>query len=95
MSLTEAQVKKIAKLTRIKLDDNEVKHYQAELSNILDWIEQLSEVDTDGVDDMTSVVNVGSPMRRDEITDGNCVDDVLANAPDSKYGYFTVPKMVE
>lgn len=95
MSLSEKEVRKIAKLSRIKLKDEEVGHFQEELSNILKWVEQLQEVDTKKVPPMASVVNMQSPSREDKVTDGNCRDDVLANATDSQYGYFVVPKVVE
>ena len=95
MSLSEKEVRKIAKLSRIKLTDEQVEHFQGELSNIFDWIEQLQEVDTDNVVPMASVVNMQSPSREDKVTDGNCVDDVLANATNSQYGYFVVPKVIE
>ena len=67
----------------------------AELSNILGWIEQLNELDTDGVAPMTSVVEVEAPLRKDEVTDGDCRDRVLANAPEAADGFFLVPKVVE
>ena len=95
MSLTEKEVRKIAKLSRIKLKDEEIGHFQTELSNILDWVEQLQEVDTDDVPPMSSVVNMQAPIRKDKVTDGNCRDDVIVNAPDSQYGCYVVPKVVE
>jgi aspartyl-tRNA(Asn)/glutamyl-tRNA(Gln) amidotransferase subunit C len=95
MSLSEKEVRKIAKLSRIKLTDQKVKHFQQELSNIFAWIEQLQEVNTDKVPPMSSVVNMHSPVRKDLVTEGNCREDVLANAPSSEYGCFVVPKMVE
>lgn len=95
MSLTEKEVRKIAKLSRIKLKDDEIGHFQTELSNILDWIEQLQEVDTDDVPPMSSVVDMQSPIRTDKVTDGGCRDDVLTNAPENQYGCFVVPKVVE
>jgi len=95
MSLTEKEVRKIAKLSRIKLKDDEIGHFQTELSNILDWIEQLQEVDTDDVPPMSSVVDMQSPIRTDKVTDGGYRDDVLTNAPENQYGCFVVPKVVE
>jgi len=95
MSLTEKEVRKIAKLSRIRLEDSEIEHFQKELSSILNWVEMLQEVDTDNVEPITSVSQANLPRRKDEITDGNIRDDILANAPDSKYGYFLVPKVVE
>lgn len=96
MSLTEEQVKKIAKLSRIKLQDSEIEHFRTELSNIMDWIEELQEVNTDNVAEMASVANMNLPTREDAITEDNSSnDDVLKNAPNSEYGFFTVPKVVE
>lgn len=95
MSLTEAEVKKIAKLARIKLKEGEVDHFSKELSQIIDWIEMLQEVNTDNVPLMTSVANQSLPLRADECNDGEIQKDILLNAPDSKYGYFIVPKVVE
>ena len=62
---------------------------------ILGWIEQLAEVDTAGVEPMSSVAAMRLPMREDEVTDGNCRDEILANAPEAAHGFFTVPKVVE
>jgi aspartyl-tRNA(Asn)/glutamyl-tRNA(Gln) amidotransferase subunit C len=95
MSLTEKEVRKVAKLSRIRLTDDEVVHFQNELSGILKWVEMLQEVNTDNVPRMTSVSKAELPRRKDEVTDGNVRDEVLANAPDSQYGYFAVPKVVE
>jgi aspartyl-tRNA(Asn)/glutamyl-tRNA(Gln) amidotransferase subunit C len=95
MSLTTAQVKKIAKLARIRLSDEEVDHYGKEISNILNWIETLQEVNTDKVPQMLSVSSVGIPLRADEVTDGDMQADILKNAPKSSFGCFEVPKVVE
>ncbi|MHA1538163.1 MAG: Asp-tRNA(Asn)/Glu-tRNA(Gln) amidotransferase subunit GatC [Alphaproteobacteria bacterium] len=95
MALDEATVRKIARLARIEVPDERLAGLAAELSNILDWVEQLGEVDTDGVAPMASVVEVVLPMRADEVTDGGYPDKILANAPDAAKGFFTVPKVVE
>jgi aspartyl-tRNA(Asn)/glutamyl-tRNA(Gln) amidotransferase subunit C len=95
MSLTLQEVKKIAKLARIKMGDEEIAKYQTELNKIFSWIEQLSEVNTNNVDPMYSVIQQPLVMREDTITDGGIRDKVLQNAPDSKYGFFVVPKVVE
>ncbi len=95
MSLTAKEIKKVAKLARIRLEDSEVESYSKEISGILDWIAMLQEVDTKGVPQMFSVSNVQMPSREDKVTDGNIRDDVLKNAPDSRYGCFVVPKVVE
>lgn len=95
MSLTTAQVKKIAKLARIRLSDEEVVHYGKEISGILNWIEMLQEVNTDKVPRMSSVSSIGLSLRKDEVTDGNIQADILKNAPKSAFGCFEVPKVVE
>ena len=95
MALDDATVRNIAKLARIKVQDAEVADLALELSNILDWIEQLNEVDTDNVMPMTSVTDMVMPKRADEITDGDCSSKVLGNAPNTEGAFFTVPKVVE
>ena len=86
---------KIAKLARIRVRDDEKAHYAAELSTIFGWIEQLQEVNTDGVPIMTSVVNVAAPMRADVVSDGGYTQEILANAPKSEFDCFVVPKVVD
>jgi aspartyl-tRNA(Asn)/glutamyl-tRNA(Gln) amidotransferase subunit C len=88
-------VARIATLARIKLPEAEQEHLAGELSHILSWIEQLNEVDTSGVEPMSSVAAVTLPMREDKVTDGNCRDKILANAPEAARGFFAVPKVVE
>ena len=95
MALDKATVARIATLARIKLPDAEQEHLAGELSGILSWIEQLNEVDTAGVEPMSSVAAVTLPMREDKITNGNCRDKILANAPETARGFFVVPKVVE
>jgi aspartyl-tRNA(Asn)/glutamyl-tRNA(Gln) amidotransferase subunit C len=95
MSLDRTAVRAIAELARIEVPEEELDHLAGELSNILVFIEQLAEVDTDGVLPMTSVADLTLPMRADEVTDGGYVDAVLANAPEAEDGFFTVPKVVE
>jgi len=95
MSLDKTTVRNIAFLARIEVSDAEVARYSGELSGIIDWIEQLREVDTDGVDPMTSVGDLALPWRADEVTDGGYPEKVTANAPDPMEGFFAVPKMVE
>jgi aspartyl-tRNA(Asn)/glutamyl-tRNA(Gln) amidotransferase subunit C len=85
----------IATLARIKLPETEQDRIAGELSHILTWIEQLSEVNTDGVEPMTSVVAMTMPMREDVVSDGDRVEDILANAPEQAHGFFVVPKVVE
>ena len=95
MSVDRDTVAKIAKLARIRIEAEQMEPLAAELSNILGWIEQLNELDTEGVAPMTSVVEVEAPLRKDEVTDGDRRDDVLANAPEAAEGFFLVPKVVE
>lgn len=95
MALDKDTVQRIARLARIKVPDSELDGLAGELDNILGWIEQLNEVDTDGVAPMTSVVEMELPQREDVVTDGGYPEKVLANAPNADRGYFTVPKVVE
>lgn len=95
MSLDKATVRTIANLARIEVPEEDLDHLAGELSGILHFVEQLGEVDTDGVSPMTSVAELTLPRRIDEVTDGDCRDKVLANAPEAEEGFFTVPKVVE
>ena len=95
MAIDAATVKKVANLARIREPEDRLEPLAQELSAILAWIEQLNEVDTDGVEAMTSVVAAKLPTRQDVVTDGDCVDKVLANAPKTTGGFFIVPKVVE
>ena len=95
MSLTSQETQKVAKLARIRLSDEEVAHYTQEINGILGWIDQLSEVNTVGVAQMTSVADVTLPMRADQVSDGGIQEQVLSNAPASEYGCFVVPKVIE
>lgn len=95
MSLDKATVAHIAKLARIEVSEAELEALSSELSGILTWIEQLSEVDTEGVEPMTSAVQMTLRRRTDKITDGDCRDKVLANAPVDADGFFVVPKVIE
>ena len=95
MALDTDTVRRIARLARIHVDDAELAPLADELNNILGWIEQLDEVDTDGIAPMTSVVEMVQRLRADETNDGDIQEDVLANAPDPADGFFTAPKVVE
>ncbi len=95
MSIDNATVAAIARLARIHVPEDDRAHLARELSNILTWVEQLGEVDTEGVAPMTSVVEVALPRRADAVTDGGAAEDVLANAPKRDDGFFVVPKVVE
>ncbi len=95
MALDQSTVKRIATLARIRVPDTELDRLAGELSNIMGWIEQLGEVDTDGIEPMTSVAAATLPMRVDRVSDGGCPDQVLANAPGHAGAFFAVPKVVE
>ncbi|KQT32264.1 glutamyl-tRNA amidotransferase [Sphingomonas sp. Leaf412] len=95
MSVDTATVRRIAGLARIAISDEEAARLSPELGNILDWIEQLSEVDTSAVEPMTAVIPNTLRLRDDVVTDGGVRDKVLANAPQAEHGFFTVPKVIE
>ncbi len=95
MSVDRDTVRRIATLARIRVEEDELEPLSRELSSILDWIEQLNEVDTADVPPMTSVEDMPMKKREDVVTDGFCVEDVLANAPEREGDFFAVPKVVE
>jgi len=95
MSLDKDTVKNMAYLARIRVEEDKLEPLAGELSAIMGWIEHLQELNTDGVEPMASVVAVGLPLRKDVVTDGNCRDAVLGNAPDAEDGFYAVPKVVE
>lgn len=88
-------VRKIARLSRLHVDEDKLEPLAQELNGILGWIEQLNEVDVEGVEPMTSAVDMDAPLRQDVITDGGKRDAVLANAPKSEDGFYVVPRSVE
>jgi len=95
MALDKEAVARIAALARVRLDEAELAPLAAELSRIIGWVEQLGEVDTSDVAPMTSVAAITLPMRDDKVTDGDCRDAIIGNAPQSTKGFFAVPKVVE
>ncbi len=95
MSLDPATVRRIARLARIHVADDQVASLQAQLNGILGWIEQLQEVNVDGVAPLTGATDMALRMRQDRVTDGGMADQVLANAPDRAGAFFAVPKVVE
>ncbi|OYU50289.1 MAG: Asp-tRNA(Asn)/Glu-tRNA(Gln) amidotransferase GatCAB subunit C [Rhizobiales bacterium PAR1] len=95
MSVDAATVRRIARLSRIALPEADVGGMQNEINAILGFVEQLSEVNVDGVEPMTSVTPMALKMREDIVTDGEKADLVTANAPQSEDNYFLVPKVVE
>ncbi|MBD2842580.1 Asp-tRNA(Asn)/Glu-tRNA(Gln) amidotransferase subunit GatC [Erythrobacter rubeus] len=100
MSVDKQTVAKIASLARIKMGDDELEHLVPELNNILEWVEQLGEVDVEGIEPMSAVIPNRLRLRDDVIdadpkTAGGRRDDVLANAPAAEHGFFGVPKVIE
>ena len=95
MALDQKTVARIARLARIAVPADELEPLATELSRILTWIEQLNEVDTEGVPPMTGVTAMRLAWREDRVTDGGRPEDILANAPERQDGYFVVPKVVE
>ncbi len=95
MSLDKETVKKVANLARIRMNDEELERMAPQLSKIIGFVEQLGEVDTDNVEPLANVVDITLALREDGVTDGDCADKVLANAPEETQGYFVVPKVVE
>ena len=95
MPLNREDVRRISFLARIRIDDTELDSLSVELNNIIGWIEQLSEVDTDGVAPMTSVADMKMAERTDNVTDGDVLEKVLTNAPDRVGDFYAVPKVVE
>lgn len=95
MSVDQATVRRVARLARIKVNDEDLPRLAGELSSILHWIEQLNEVDISGVEPLTSVVSMEMKTRKDEVTDGHYPADVVKNAPAQEDAFFMVPKVVE
>lgn len=95
MSVDADTVRKTAKLARIALDEAEISPLTQKLNGILDWVEQLQEVDVSSIEPMTAVTPMSLKLREDEISAGDDADRALANAPSSAEGFFVVPKVVE
>ncbi len=95
MQVDQATVRRIARLARIRITDDEAKGLEGELTGILKWVEQLGEVDTAGVEPMTRVVPIDLKQRKDVVDDGGIAEDVTRNAPMSENQFFVVPKVVE
>ncbi len=94
-NIDQATVAKIARLARIKIEDDKLEPLAGELNNIIGWVEQLNEVNTDNIEPMASVVDAKLRWRDDKVTDGDKADSVLKNAPKAEYGFFAVPKVIE
>jgi aspartyl-tRNA(Asn)/glutamyl-tRNA(Gln) amidotransferase subunit C len=95
MAVDRSTVARIAALARIKVAESELDRLAGELNNIIGWVEQLDEVNTEGVAPMASVVDIKLRRREDKVTDGGIADKILANAPESADGFFVVPKVIE
>ena len=95
MSVDAETVRRIARLARIAVAEDEVEHLKGELNAMLAFVEQLQEVDVAGIEPMTSVTPMAMKMRVDEVTDGGDAEAVLANAPQSEDGFYLVPKVIE
>lgn len=95
MTIDNATVTKIASLARIRVEEAEKAKYAAQIGGIMQWIEQLNAVPTDGVEPLANVSEIALTLRKDEVTDGNKQADILANAPEATSGFFAVPKIVE
>jgi aspartyl-tRNA(Asn)/glutamyl-tRNA(Gln) amidotransferase subunit C len=95
MSVDQATVRRVARLARLKVTEEQVPKLEAELNGILGWIEQLNEVDVTGIEPLTSVVSMKMKKRKDVVTDGNKPKDVTVNAPAAEDDYFMVPKVIE
>jgi aspartyl-tRNA(Asn)/glutamyl-tRNA(Gln) amidotransferase subunit C len=95
MSVDTQQVRHIARLARLAMSEEEIAALVPELNNILGWVEQLGEVNTDGVEPLATVIDQKLRLRDDAVTEGDCREAVLANAPDAQHGFFAVPKVIE
>ena len=95
MKIDKNTINKIARLSRIKLDDKESEDYIKDLNSILDWVEQLNEVNTENIEPLSNISSSVMPKREDTSKDVNSSDEILENAPDKLEGFFAVPKVVE
>ncbi len=95
MSIDKKTVKRIANLSALDMSDGECEKITPQLNTIMEWIEQLSEVNTDNVEPLANVVDIELKLREDKVSDGNCTKKVLANAPEETQNFFVVPKVVE
>lgn len=94
-SISMVHVKKVAKLSRIRMSDEQAQNFTKELDNLIGVLDKLHEINTDNVQPLVSVSDGQTPLREDVVTDGNKIKDVVLNSPDTKYDYFVVPKVVE
>lgn len=94
-SVTIKDITKVAKLARIEIKENEKQPLASQLNSIINWVENLNEVNTDNIEPLSNVHNTTLKMHKDKITDGDITQDILKNSPNAKYNYFTVPKVIE
>jgi aspartyl-tRNA(Asn)/glutamyl-tRNA(Gln) amidotransferase subunit C len=95
MSVSPEQARHIARLARIAMSDAELERLVPELNAIIGWVEQLGEVNTDGIEPLTAVIDQKLRLRDDVVNDGDIREDILANAPEAQHGFFAVPKVIE
>lgn len=95
MAFNEETVANVANLARLNLTDEQKQKFAGEVDGILNWVEQLQEVNVDGVEPLISVTEQTEAIRSDVVTDGNIQADLMKNAPESAHGFYVVPKMVE
>ena len=95
MSIDKNQVKKVAKLSRISLDDKNLESLSNDLASILKFVEQLNKLDTNNVKPLNSIVNKSLELRKDKVNDGKIKEEILKNSPDKNEDFFIVPKVVE
>lgn len=93
--MDKATVLKVAKLARIKIEDNKIDHYVQEISNIEEVIKELNTAGVEGLEPLVNVSESKLSQRKDEVTDGSCAEEILKNAPQQKFDYFVVPKVIE
>jgi aspartyl-tRNA(Asn)/glutamyl-tRNA(Gln) amidotransferase subunit C len=95
MAVDNDTVRRIAFLSRLKVESDKLEDTKQEFNKILAWVEELNEVDTDNIEPLVSVNNEALVLREDEISSGHNAQEVLSNAPKTEFGYFVVPKVVE
>lgn len=94
MSVSKEDIKKVSRLARVKINDDQIEGAANKINGIIDWVEQLGEVDTDNVEILTNVHGENLRLQKDEVSDGDIAEDVLKNSKHAKYGYFSVPKVL-
>lgn len=95
MSVTENDIKKVAKLARIEVSEGSRAKLASQVGSIINWVEKLNEVNTDGIEPLINVHEASLTFAEDKVTDGNKTEAILKNSENAKYDYFTVPKVIE